>query len=153
MGLFSRLKKTFGKELKTEEKKETKIEKLEGETKKEDVKKEKEEKIDTSDIKIYDKGLTKSRESFVSKLVNITNKYSKVNEDFFYELEEILIMADLGVNTVMEFMDKLRDRVKSEKIEDPKMLKEIIVDELFIIYVDNDIIYWCKWSWKNYFNC
>ncbi len=40
----------------------------------------------------------------------------------------------------MDFMDKLRLRVKKEKIEDPKMLKEIIVDELFIIYVDNDII-------------
>ena len=110
MGIFSRFKKNFTK---------------------------KEEK---EDLKIYDKGLTKSRDNFVSKLINITSKYNKITEEFFNELEEILIMADLGVNTVMKFMDKLRDRVKEEKIDDPKMLKEIIVDELFIIYVNEDII-------------
>ena len=94
-----------------------------------------------NEVKVYDKGLTKTRDNFVSKLINITNKYSKITEEFFMELEEILIMADLGVNTVIKFMDRLRDRVKSEKIEDPKMLKEIIVDELFIIYVDGDILH------------
>ena len=121
MGIFSKLKKTFSKEV-------------------EKNKNISNDKVDNKDIKIYDKGLTKSRDGFVSKLVNITNKYNKITEEFFYELEEILIMADIGVNTVMDLMDKLRLRVKKEKIEDPKMLKEIIVDELFIIYVDNDII-------------
>lgn len=111
MGIFNKIKNTFSKE-----------------------------KNNEKDTKIYDKGLTKTRENFVSKLINITNKYSKITEEFFYELEEVLIMADLGVNTVMKFMDKLRDRVKSEKIEDPKMLKEIIVDELFIIYVNDEVI-------------
>ena len=116
MGIFDKLKKSFIKE-----KKETKTE-------------------ETKDIKIYDKGLTKTRDNFVSKLINITNKYNKITEEFFYELEEILIMADIGVNTVMDFMEKLRKRVKEEKIDDPKMLKEIIVDELFIIYVNEEII-------------
>ena len=101
----------------------------------------KKEKVsDQKEVKLYDKGLTKTRDTFVSKLVNITNKYNKITEEFFMELEEILIMADLGVNTVMKFMDRLRDRVKSEHIEDPSMLKEIIVDELFIIYVNNEVI-------------
>ena len=63
-----------------------------------------------------------------------------MNEEYFEELEEILIMADIGVNTVMEFMDRLRSRVQKEKIEDPEALKEIIVDELFIIYVDDNIL-------------
>ena len=49
-------------------------------------------------------------------------------------------MADLGVDTLMKFMDKLRDRVRKENIESPEMLKEVIVDELFIIYVDDEII-------------
>ncbi len=88
----------------------------------------------------YDKTLTKTKENFVSKLISLTDKYSKINEDFFYELEEILIMADVGVNTVMKFIDKLKDRVNKEKITNPKLLKEIIVDELFIIYVDGEII-------------
>ena len=124
MGIFDRIKKSFIKEKETGK-----------EVKRQDIKEEVKE-----EIKVYDKGLTKTRENFVSKLINITNKYNKITEEFFYELEEILIMADLGVNTVMKFMDKLRDRVKQEKIEDPKMLKEIIVDELFIIYVNEDII-------------
>ena len=49
-------------------------------------------------------------------------------------------MADIGVNTVMEFMDRLRERVKKENITDPSVLKEIIVDELFIIYVNDEVL-------------
>ncbi len=113
MGIFDKIKNTFKKDKSNETKEE---------------------------VKLYDKGLTKTRDSFVSKLVNITNKYSKVTEDFFMELEEILIMADLGVSTVMKFMDRLRERVRREHIESPALLREIIVDELFIIYVNNEVI-------------
>ena len=49
-------------------------------------------------------------------------------------------MADVGVNTVMEFMDRLKDRVKKEHITDTDMLKEVIVDELFVIYVEGEIL-------------
>ena len=112
MGLFEKIKNTF---------------------KKKEANKDK-------DIKVYDTGLTKSRDNFVSKLINLTNRYNKITDDFFDELEEILIMADLGVNTVIKFIDKLKARVKHEHIEDPQQLKEVIVDELFIIYVDGDII-------------
>ncbi len=113
MGLFDRLKKNFKK---TENKEEVK------------------------EVKLYDEGLTKTRDNFVSKLVNLTNKHHKITEDFFMELEEILVMADLGVNTVMKFMDRLRERVKEEHIENAEDLKEIIVDELFIIYVNNEVL-------------
>ena len=89
---------------------------------------------------IYEKGLTKSRKGFVSKLADLTNKYSKITDEYFEELEEILIMADIGVNTVMKFMERLRDRVRHENITDPKDLKEIIVDELFIIYVNDEVL-------------
>ena len=65
-------------------------------------------------------------------------KYTKVSEDYYDELEEILINADVGVNTVMNFMDRLRDRVKKEKITDVEYLNEVIVDELFIIYVEGE---------------
>ena len=100
-------------------------------------KKKEEEK---KNVKIYEKGLTKSRQGFVSKLADLTNRYSKVTEEYFEELEEILIMADIGVNTVMEFMDRLRDRVRKENITSPADLKEIIVDELFIIYVNDEVL-------------
>ena len=92
------------------------------------------------EVKIYEKGLTKSREGFVSRLASLTNKYKKITDDYFDELEETLIMADIGVNTVMNFMDRLRDRVKHEKLENPEDLKEIIIDELFIIYVNDDVL-------------
>ena len=92
------------------------------------------------EVKVYEKGLTKSREGFVSKLMELTNKYKNINDDYFDELEEILIMADIGVNTVMDFIDRLKKRVSSEKINDPKLLKEIIVDELFIIYVNDSVL-------------
>ena len=90
------------------------------------------------EIKNYDEGLKKTREDFVSKLNILGIKYTKVSEEYFEELENILIMADIGINTVMKFMDKLRDRVKKENIIDTNYLKEVIVDELLIIYVEGE---------------
>ena len=95
---------------------------------------------DTKEKDLYDKGLKKTREEFTSKLNSLNKKYKKVNLEYFEELEEILIMADIGVNTVMSFMDRLVTRAKNEKITDPKELKELIVDELFIIYVNDEIL-------------
>lgn len=97
-------------------------------------KKEKEEIVN------YDKGLEKSRCEFVSQLSNLSKKYKNITDDYFEELENILIMADIGVNTVVKFVDRLKDRVKKEKITDSNFLKEIIVDELFVMYVGNNII-------------
>lgn len=125
--------KVVEKEKKTEEKPQKK-------EKKSLFKKKDKKEEEKKSVKIYEKGLSKSRQGFVSKLANLTNKYNKVNEEYFEELEEILIMADIGVNTVMEFMDRLRDRVKKESIEDPELLKEVIVDELFIIYVNDEVL-------------
>lgn len=117
MSFFSKLKDKFvkkeTKEIKTEEK---------------------------ESLEVYDKGLTKSRNTFSSRLLDLTKRYNKINEEYFEELEEILINADIGVNTVMNFMEKLRKRVKEEKITDPSLLKEIIVDELFIIYVNGEFL-------------
>ena len=92
------------------------------------------------EVKVYEKGLTKSRQGFVSKLVNLSNKYNKISDDYFDELEEILIMADIGVNTVMDFIERLKNRVRTEKIDNTNDLKEIIVDELFVIYVDDGVL-------------
>ena len=117
MGIFNKIKKMF----QSEENIETKEMKSEDKKVVEDSK--------NNSLKVYEKGLSKSREGFVSKLANLTNKYKKITDDYFDELEEILIMADIGVNTVMEFIDKLRDRVKKEDITSPLDLKEIYVDD------------------------
>lgn len=102
----------------------------------------KKENIEIKDenVQKYDEGLEKSRNEFVSKLSMLGIKYTKINDEYFDELENILIMADIGVNTIMDFMDRLRKRVKSENITDTKYLNEVIVDELFIIYVNNESI-------------
>ena len=94
----------------------------------------------SNDAEVYDKGLEKTRREFVSKLGNLSKKYKFVNEDYFEELEDILIMADIGINTVLKFVDLLKKRVKQENIKDTDYLKEIIVDELFIMYVNDSIV-------------
>ena len=95
---------------------------------------------EASDVSIYEKGLEKSRTGFVSRLSALTNKYKIANDDYFDELEEILIMADIGVKTVTSFIERLKKRIKNEKIDTPEVLREIIIDELFIIYVNEDVL-------------
>ena len=88
----------------------------------------------------YDKGLEKSRKEFVSQLSNLSRRYKNIDANYFEELEDILIMADIGVDTVVKFVNLLKNRVKSEKITDVNVLKDIIIDELFIMYVGNNIL-------------
>ena len=129
MGLFSKLKSVFSKQ---EEVKES----LDNN----EIKVTKEQKEELKETEKYVDGLSKSRDNFVNKLSILGIKYTKISEDFYDELEEILITADIGVNTVMDFVNRLRKRVKEEHIEDFEYLKEVIVDELFMIYVGNDIL-------------
>lgn len=95
---------------------------------------------ENKDVIKYDNGLKKTRLEFTSKLTNLSNKYKFIDEDYFEELEDILITADIGVNTVVKFVDRLKSRVKEEKIADTNELKNIIIDELFVMYVENNII-------------
>ena len=131
MGLFNKIKNMFNGTDNSDKKGSEKQEVVENSTAK---------ISEENNIKVYEKGLTKSRKGFVSRLADLTNKYSKITDEYFDELEEILIMADIGINTVMEFIDRLRDRVRHENITDPSELKEIIVDELFIIYVNDEVL-------------
>lgn len=94
-------------------------------------------KNESNDYKI---GLEKTNKQFTNKINLLNSKYKKVSNEYFDELEEIFINADIGVETVMNFIDKLKYRVKHENITDSKDLMDIIVDEMFVIYVNNDII-------------
>ncbi len=99
---------------------------------------QKKQETKNEEVEVYEKGLEKTREEFVSKLSLLGIKYTKVSEEYFEELENLLIMADIGVKTVFDFMDRIKDRVKKENIVDTAYLNEVIVDELFIIYVNNE---------------
>lgn len=88
----------------------------------------------------YEEGLAKTRKEFSTELASLSKKYKNIDDDYFEELENILIMSDIGVNTVVKFVDKLKKRVKEESIKDTDTLKEIIIDELLIMYVDNGVL-------------
>ena len=92
------------------------------------------------EVEVYDRGLEKTRNEFNSKFKLLSSKYKKITNEYFDELEENLIMADIGVNKVMELIDKLKLRVKKENIESVSDLTEVIIDELMIIYIDNEVI-------------
>ena len=98
----------------------------------------KEEQKEDNSVKLYDTGLEKTRNEFVSKLSFLGIKYTKIDDEYYEALEEVLINADIGINTVTKFMDSLKKRVKEENISSTKDLTEVIVDELFIIYVNNE---------------
>ena len=131
MGFFSKIKNIFNKQEEIKEKiNDEEIDNGESLDEIEEVK----------ETEKYVEGLSKSRDNFVSKLSLLGIKYTKISDNFYDELEEILITADIGVNTVMDFVDRLKKRVKSENITDFEYLKEVIVDELFMIYVGDDIL-------------
>ena len=75
-------------------------------------------------------GLLKTKNAIVDKIDNLFKKFVKVDEDLFEELEELLISADIGVNTSMEILDELRDTVKSNRIKDPVEVKKELFDIL-----------------------
>ena len=83
----------------------------------------------------YDKGLEKSRKQFSNKLDELTKKYKLVNEDYFEELEEILIEADCGVSFTLNIIDELLEDSKNKKIVSPKEINELLVDKMFLNYL------------------
>ena len=63
-------------------------------------------KEEKEEVEIYDKGLEKTRDNFLSALLNLNKNHKIVDDEYFESLEEILIMSDIGVNTVMEIIEK-----------------------------------------------
>lgn len=82
----------------------------------------------------FKEGLTKTRDSFAGKMNDLVAKYRKVDEDFFEELEELLISADVGVTTVMDLIDELKMEVKRRNIQDTKEVQAVISEKLVEIY-------------------
>jgi fused signal recognition particle receptor len=79
---------------------------------------------------VFKEGLAKTRDAFVEKVEDLFVRRKKIDEEFYEELEEILIGADVGVNTVMDLMDELRAEVKKRRIEDASDLRPILSEKL-----------------------
>ena len=84
-------------------------------------------------------GLNKTKESINEKINNVFSNFRKVDEDFLEELEEILIMSDIGVETSTKIIANLRERMKKEKIEDEEEVKKVLRDEMKKILDVTDI--------------
>lgn len=85
----------------------------------------------------YVAGLDKSRSSFGSKINELAARYREIDDDYFEELENILIMSDVGVSMVMTIIDEIKKEVRLQNIKDPQMINDIIVDKMFVIYAND----------------
>ena len=75
-------------------------------------------------------GLTKTRDNIVHGIDNVFSGFSKIDDDFYEELEETLIMGDLGVNTTEEIIENLKEKVKENHIKDPTDCKELLINTI-----------------------
>ena len=75
-------------------------------------------------------GLNKTKKSFDEKINNVFSNFRKVDEEFLDELEEVLIMSDIGVETSTKIIDSLRERIKKEKIEGEEEVKKALREEM-----------------------
>lgn len=82
----------------------------------------------------YTVGMEKSRKNFAGKLSKLSSRYAQVNSQYFEELEEILIEADVGVNFALQIIDEVLQQSKKEKITDPSLINELLVDKMFVNY-------------------
>ncbi|MCK9443545.1 MAG: signal recognition particle-docking protein FtsY [Tissierellaceae bacterium] len=75
-------------------------------------------------------GLSKTRNEISNKIDGIINSYKKIDEELFDELEEVLVTADVGVNTTMKLIDLIKLRIKNEKVKEPEEVKGLLKEEI-----------------------
>ncbi|MGN1180493.1 MAG: signal recognition particle-docking protein FtsY [Suilimivivens sp.] len=75
-------------------------------------------------------GLTKTRNNIVSGIDSVFNGFSSIDEEFYEELEEILIMGDIGVNATEKILESLREQVKENHIKEPALCKELLIQSI-----------------------
>ena len=75
-------------------------------------------------------GLTKTRENIVSSIDSIFSGYSSIDDDFYEEIEEILVMGDLGINATNNIIEDLKRQVAEKKIKDPQECKKLLMDSI-----------------------
>ncbi len=114
MGLFSFLKNKF--------------------TKKDEGSKSEKAKQEEKSLDSYSKGMEKSRKNFASRLDELSKRYAKVNEEYFEELEQILIESDVGVELSLRLIEELLSETAKSKISEPKEINELLVDKMFVGY-------------------
>lgn len=88
----------------------------------------------------YVVGLDKSSETFSDRINELAARFREINDEYFEELENILIMSDVGVSMVMKIVEEIKNEVRLQNITDPKEINEIIVDKMFVIYANDSVM-------------
>lgn len=96
--------------------------------------KEKIAKKNVKETETYVSGMSKSRENFANKLDELTKRYKEVNQEYFEQLEEILIEADVGVSLTLRIIEEAIEESDEKNIKNPKDINELVVDKMFIGY-------------------
>ena len=93
------------------------------------------------EAKKYRIGMEKTRKSTpFSRLKRLFSEYDQITEDLFDELEEIFVMADIGVDTVVKFIDELKEEAKDKELKSALDLQPIIIDKMFDIYLKGEVV-------------
>ena len=96
--------------------------------------KEKISRKNVQETETYVSGMAKSRENFANKLEELTKRYKEVNQEYFEQLEEILIEADVGVSLTLRIIEEVITESKQQGIKDPAAINELVVDKMFVGY-------------------
>ena len=88
----------------------------------------------------YVVGLDKSSETFSDRINELAARFREINDEYFEELENILIMADVGVSMVMKIVSEIKTEVRLRNITDPREINDIIVDKMFVIYANESVM-------------
>ena len=88
----------------------------------------------------YVVGLDKSSETFSDRINELAARFREINDEYFEELVNILIMADVGVSMVMKIVSEIKTEVRIRNITDPREINDIIVDKMFVIYANESVM-------------
>ena len=88
----------------------------------------------------YVAGLDKSSSTFSDRINELAARFREINDEYFEELENILIMADVGVSMVMKIVSEIKAEVRIQNITDPREINDIIVDKMFVIYANETVM-------------
>lgn len=88
----------------------------------------------------YVAGLSKSETNLTQKIIELQSNHNNLDESFFEELEEILIMSDISTNMVYTIVDEIKKEVRKENISDKSLIAEIIADKMFTIYANQTVV-------------
>ncbi|MGL5204708.1 MAG: signal recognition particle receptor subunit alpha, partial [Metamycoplasmataceae bacterium] len=139
--LFGKIKSLVSDNREIDSQKEIdKIAKLQQKLDKKEAKLREKALIKEKKINKYVSGLSKSGNNFSQKIIELQNKHNKIDEAFFEELEEILIMSDISVNLVLTIIDEIKKEVKTENVVNRDLINEIIADKMFVIYANQSIV-------------